>query len=119
MPALVSLRHLFHTDTCVAYLHMLRWKGRPLSCPQCHSYNVGSGGTYPYRLELQRYRCKACQRTLNAPTQTPLAQSKRSLAHWILTTPNLGGMACETFQGSGNRWWRDQRAVCRDDTSSL
>jgi transposase len=35
---------------------------------------------------LKRYRCHACRRTFNDLTHTLLAQSKRSLAHWILAT---------------------------------
>ena len=86
MPVLVSLHQLFHTDTCVAYIHALRWKERPLHCPRCHSHKVSPWGTYHYRPGLKRYRCKACRRTFHELTQTLFDQSKRSLAHWILAT---------------------------------
>jgi transposase len=65
---------------------MLRWKDRPLQCPRCHSHDLGPWGTYHYRPGLKRYRCHGCRRTFNDLTHTLLAQSKRSLAHWILAT---------------------------------
>jgi hypothetical protein len=40
MPVLASLYRLCRTDTCVAYIHTLRWEGRLLPCPRCQSYNV-------------------------------------------------------------------------------
>jgi hypothetical protein len=40
--SLVShLHQLFNTETCRSYIHMLRWKDRPLQCPRCQSFNVG------------------------------------------------------------------------------
>ena len=86
MAVLSHLHQLFHADTCDAYIHTLRWKDRPLQCPRCQSHNTGPWGTYHYRPGLKRYRCKACRRTFNDLTQTLLAQSKRSLAHWLLAT---------------------------------
>jgi len=86
MPVLSHLHQLFHADTCDAYIHTLRWKDRPLHWPRCQSPNTGPWGTYHYRPGLKRYRCKACRRTFNDLTQTLLAQSKRSLAHWLLAT---------------------------------
>jgi transposase-like protein len=86
MPVLSHLPQLFHADTCDAYIHTLRWQDRPRQCPRCQSHNTGPGGTYHDRPGLKRYRCKACRRTFNDLTQTLLAQSKRSLAHWLLAT---------------------------------
>jgi transposase-like protein len=86
MPVLSHLYQLFHAETCVAYIHTLRWKGRPLQCPRCHSHNIRPWGTYHYRPGLKRYHCKGCRRTFNDLTQTLLGQSKQSLAHWTLAT---------------------------------
>jgi transposase-like protein len=86
MPMLSHLHQLFNADTCQAYLHMLRWKDRPLQCPRCHSHDLGPWGNYHYRPGLKRYWCHGCRRTFNDLTHTLLAQSKRSLAHWILAT---------------------------------
>jgi ISXO2-like transposase domain len=41
---------------------------------------------YHYRPGLHRYWCNGCRRTFNDLTNTLLAQSKRSLPHWILAT---------------------------------
>jgi len=41
------------------------------SCPNCHSQELHRCGT---RSNLQRYRCKACHKTFNALTGTPLAR---------------------------------------------
>jgi transposase-like protein len=86
MPMLSHLHQLFNADTCQAYLHMLRWKGRPLQCPRCHSYELGPWGNDYYRPGLKRYWCHGCRRTFNDLTHTLLAQSKRSLVHRILAT---------------------------------
>jgi len=86
MPVLSSLHQFFNPDTCHAYIHMLRWKDRPLQCPRCHSHHVGPWGTYHYRPGVKRYWCKDCRRTFNDLTNTLLAQSKRSFPHWILAT---------------------------------
>jgi transposase-like protein len=86
MPVLSHLHQLFHADTCDVYIHTLRWQNRPLQCPRCDSHNTGPWGAYHDRPGLKRYRCKACRRTFNDLTQTLLAQSKQSLAHWLLAT---------------------------------
>ncbi|MFK0569866.1 IS1595 family transposase [Endozoicomonas sp.] len=39
-------------------------------CPRCHSDNVGGWGK---QSGLKRYKCKACSKTFNALTTTPLA----------------------------------------------
>ena len=64
----------------------LRWQDRPLQCPRCQSHAVGPWGTYHYRPGRKRYWCNGCRRTCNDLAHTLLAQSKRSLGHWILTT---------------------------------
>jgi transposase-like protein len=88
MSMVPHLHHLFHPETCQSYIHMLRWKDRPLQCPRCQSHNVGPWGAYHYQPRLQRYRCKekACKRTFNDLTGTLLDGSKRSVMHWILAT---------------------------------
>ena len=35
MSMVSHLHHLFHPETCQAYIHRLRWKDRPLQCPRC------------------------------------------------------------------------------------
>ena len=86
MPMLSSVHQLFSADQCQAYIHALRWKDRPLQCPRCQSHNVGPWGTYHYRPGVKRYWCHGCRRTFNDLTYTLLAQSQRSLPHWILAT---------------------------------
>jgi transposase-like protein len=86
MPMLAYVHHLFSAEYCHAYIHTLRWKDRLLQCPRCQSQDVGPWGTYHYRPGLKRYWCNGCQRTFNDLTDTLLAQSKRSLSHWIFAT---------------------------------
>jgi transposase-like protein len=86
MPVLSYVHHLFNAEQCQAYIHTLRWKDRLLQCPRCQSHHIGRWGTYHYRPGLKRYRCRGCRRTFNDLTHTLLAQSKRSLPHWILAT---------------------------------
>src|SRR6516225_3614296 len=88
MSIVSHLHHLFNPETCQSYIHMLRWKDRPLQCPRCQSHNVGPWGTYHYQPGLQCYRCKeqACKRTFNDLTGTLLDGSKRSVMHWMLAT---------------------------------
>jgi transposase-like protein len=86
MSVLSHLHQLFNVDTCDLYIHTLRWQDRPLHCPRCHSHDVDPWGSYHYRPGLKRYWCNGCRRTFNDLTNTLLSQSRRSLAHWILTT---------------------------------
>ena len=83
---LAYLHQLFSAEQCQAYIHTLRWQDRPLQCPRCQSHAVGPWGTYHYRPGCKRYWCNGCRRTCNDLAHTLLAQSKRSLGHWILTT---------------------------------
>jgi transposase-like protein len=86
MPVLSYVYQLFSAEQCQAYIHTLRWKDRSLECPRCQSHDVGPWGAYHYRPGLHRYWCKGCRRTFNDLTHTLLAQTKRSLAHWIVAT---------------------------------
>jgi transposase-like protein len=86
MPMLSYIHQLFSAEQCQAYIHMLRWNDHPLQCPRCQSHVVGLWGTYHYRPGCKRSWCNGCRRTLNDLTHTLLAQSKRSLVHWILAT---------------------------------
>src|SRR5512133_3454130 len=86
MSVLSHLHQLFNADTCHTFIHTLRWNDRPLQCPRCHSHDVGPWGTYHYRPGFKRYWCHGCRRTFNDLTHTLLAQSQRSLPHWILAT---------------------------------
>jgi transposase-like protein len=86
MPLLAHLHQLFHADTCRTYIHTLRWNDRPLRCPRCQSHDVRPWGNYHYRPGFKRYWCHGCRRTFNDLTHTLLAQSRRSLSHWILAT---------------------------------
>ena len=49
MPVLSHLHQLFNAEQCQAYIHILRWKDRPLQCPRCQSHHIGRWGTYQYR----------------------------------------------------------------------
>src|SRR5262245_42162587 len=86
MPVLSYVYQLFSAEQCHAYIHTLRWKDRSLECPRCQSHDVGPWGVYHYRPGLHRYWCKGCRRTFNDLTHTLLAQTKRSLVHWIVAT---------------------------------
>jgi transposase-like protein len=86
MSMLSYLHQLFNTDTCHAYLHMLRWKERPLPCPCCQSHHIGRWGTYHYRPGCKRSWCHSCKRTFNDLIETLLHRSKQPLAYWILAT---------------------------------
>jgi transposase-like protein len=84
MPGLSHLHQLFCANTCHVYIHTLRWQNRPLHCPRCQSHDIGPWGNYHYRPGLKRYWCHGCRRTFSDLTHTLLAQSQRSLPHWIL-----------------------------------
>ena len=86
MPVLAYVHHLFNVDQCHAYIHMLRWKGRPLQCSRCQSQDVDPWGQYHYRPGCKRSWCNGCKRTFNDLTATLLHQSKRSLPYWMLAT---------------------------------
>jgi transposase-like protein len=86
MSTLSYVHQLFSPEQCQAYIHALRWNDRPLQCPRCHSPDVRPWGTYHYRPGLKRYWCHGCRRTFNDLTHTLLAQSQRSLPHWIVAT---------------------------------
>ena len=86
MPVLSHLHQLFNAEQCQAYIHILRWKDRPLQCPRCQSHHIGRWGTYQYRPGCKRYWCHSCKRTFNDLTETLLHQSKRPLSYWILAT---------------------------------
>jgi transposase-like protein len=86
MPTLSHAHQLFSADTCHAYLRALRWKDQSFHCPRCQSHDIRPWGAYHYRPGLKRYWCTGCRRTFNDLTHTLLAQSKRSLVHWILAT---------------------------------
>jgi transposase-like protein len=86
MPVRSYVHHLFNAEQCQAYIHMLRWKDRPLDCPWCQSQDVGPWGASHYRPGWRRYRCNSCRRTFNDLPQTLLSHSQCSLTHWILAT---------------------------------
>jgi transposase-like protein len=52
---------------------------RELSCPHCGGVQLVRWGK---RNDMQRYRCKICQRTFNSLTGTPLARLRRK-GHWL------------------------------------
>jgi transposase-like protein len=56
----------------------------PAPLPRRQSHAVGPWGNYHYRPGLKRYWCHGCRRTFSDLTHTRLAQSQRSLPHWIL-----------------------------------
>jgi transposase-like protein len=47
-------------------------------CPQCGSHTIGKWGSAK---GLRRFRCRACKRTFNALTGTPLARLRKK-EHW-------------------------------------
>ncbi len=69
MPVLSHLHQLFNAEQCQAYIHILRWKDRPLQCPRCQSHHIGRWGTYQYRPGCTRYWCHRCKRTFNDLTE--------------------------------------------------
>src|SRR5215510_11321595 len=86
MPVLSHVHQLFNVEQCQAYIHILRWKDRPLQCPRCQSHHIGRWGTYQYRPGCKRDWCHSCKRTFNDLTETLLHQSKRPPSYWILAT---------------------------------
>ena len=76
MPVLSYIHPLFNVDQCHAYIHKLRWKDRPLQCPQCQNPEVDPWGMYHYRPGCKRYWGNGCRRTFNDLPNTLLAQSK-------------------------------------------
>ncbi len=50
-----------------------------LICPHCTSSKIQRWGK---RNDLQRYRCKTCNKTFNSLTSTPLARLRRK-GHWL------------------------------------
>jgi transposase-like protein len=86
MPPLSHVHQLFSADTGHAYLWALRWKDRSFHCPRCQSHNIRPWDAYHYRPGFKRSWCTGCRHTFNDLTHTLLAQSQRSLPHWILAT---------------------------------
>jgi transposase-like protein len=60
-------------------LAVIESSGQALSCPHCHAADPFRHG---YAHGLQRYRCRACRRTFNALSGTPLARL-RYKTHWL------------------------------------
>ena len=54
MPVLSYVHQLFNVDQCQAYIHILRWKDRPLECPRCPSQDVDPWGNDHYRPGCKR-----------------------------------------------------------------
>lgn len=52
---------------------------KELTCPHCNSNKFIRWGK---RNDLQRYKCKTCNKTFNSLTKTPLARLKRK-GHWL------------------------------------
>jgi hypothetical protein len=48
MSMVSHLHYLFNPETCQSYIHMLRWKDRPLQCTRCQSHNVGPWDFLPF-----------------------------------------------------------------------
>ena len=60
-------------------LDVIEQPAKPLACPHCHATKHYRHG---HVHGLQRYRCRACSRTFNALTGTPLARLRHK-AHWL------------------------------------
>lgn len=63
------IRALGHADEGTQVVRTL--ESRPLGCPHCHGERVVRNG---HASGLQRYKCRACLKTFNALTATPLAR---------------------------------------------
>jgi len=59
--------------------HLLETPYQQITCPHCNGNNSVRWGK---RNDLQRYRCKSCQKTFNSLTGTPLAHLHRK-GHWL------------------------------------
>ena len=94
------VHQLFNADQCHAYIHILRWKDRPLPCPRCQSQDIDPWGQYHDHPGGKRYWCNGCQRTFNDLTNTVLHQSQRSLPPWLLATFLLC-LACSSRRIAG------------------
>ena len=80
-------------------------------------------GARTHRPGLKRYWCHGCRRTFNDLTHTLLAQSKRSLPHWILTptfllppcvlvTPHRQRSRSHISTSYRWCWWLRNAALC-------
>lgn len=63
------IRALGHTDEAAQVMQTLA--SRPVVCPHCHGQRVVRNG---HASGLQRYKCRACTKTFNALTATPLTR---------------------------------------------
>ncbi len=63
------VRALSSADEAAQVVHTLQ--SRPPSCPHCQDERVVRNG---HASGMQRYKCRACARTFNALTSTPLAR---------------------------------------------
>jgi len=63
------MRALDQADEVVQVVQTL--ESRPVACPHCHGERVVRNGRAS---GLQRYKCRACAKTFNALTATPLAR---------------------------------------------
>ena len=67
MSIVSHLHHFFHAETCQSYIHTLRWKDRPLQCPQCQS-STSAPGARTIPCQDERYWCK--ERGCKPPSPT-------------------------------------------------
>lgn len=79
-----------------------------VGCPHCGNREVGRWGSAS---ELPRYRCKACNRTFNALTKTPLARlrkkdkwAEQTAAMIDATTTAKAAARCGVHYSTAFRW---------------
>ena len=79
-----------------------------LVCPHCNSIKFIKWGK---RNDLQRYKCKLCQKTFNSLTKTPLARLRRK-GHWLDYAECLkkgltireAAVVCQIHRNTSFRW---------------
>ena len=122
MPVLSYVHQLFNTDQCQAYIHTLRWKDRPLPLSPVSEPRHWALGHVPLSTRIETLLVPWLSAHLQRPHDTLLAQSKRSLPHWILATFLLC-LACSSRRiarevglhiSTSYRWcwWLRNAALC-------
>lgn len=87
MPLDFALGDLMDPSKCYQFLlQLLHPQG--LHCPRCggNNYRVHRRQRQP----LLDYRCQDCHRVFNLYTQTPLQQSHKTPAQWVLILRGIG-----------------------------
>jgi len=86
MPLRSAVHQRFSPEPGQVYIHALRWRDPPLSCPRGQSHDVSPWGMSHERPGVKRYGCHGGQHTCNDLTHTRWAQRTRALSYWRLAT---------------------------------